>query len=355
MDELETRIHAGLTQLAEPMAEAPELEQVVSRGHQLRNRRRIAGIAGGAAAMLAIAAGVGWAGASGIGLGSQAPVLATPSPVPTPSALPTMSVAPGTTGKVVFDPDTLDTHMGASSLAMQATSLAGGGYSVDVSFVSTNKQTDQRHAINDGRSISWFQFTPKVQVGFVPHTVDWIHYVDNDGAGPFGSWGGDQRTFLELDATVVYRLGDGKETGDYHGLRGYLWRGVDGVYHVADGSVLPSWTSGGSTYLVTEELGELVQVEENSTLATKLNSAKPTFLTFWDGPHNDLSHTAVLLPKGASSPEPKLGAPGVEVETTTLGGRVLVVASSTTRGSNVEAMTSITYTDASGKRVTSEP
>lgn len=353
MDELETRMHAGLTQLAEPMAEAPELEQVVSRGQQLRRRRRIAGIAGGAAAVLVVASGLGMTFGSGIfANGGRGPVLATPSPVPTPSALPTMSVAPGTTGKVVFEPETL-TNMGASSLAVQATSLAGGGYSVDVSFVSTNKQTDQRHAINDGRSISWFQFTPKVQVGFVPYALDWIHYVDNDGAGPFGSWGGDQRTFSELDATAVYRVGDGKG-GEYHGLRGYLWRGADGVYRVADGSVLPSWTSGGSTYLVTEELGELVQVEENSALATKLNSAKPTFLTFWDGPHNDLSHTAVLLPKGASSPEPKLGAPKVEVETTTLGGRVLVVASATTRGTKVEAMTSITYTDASGKRVTSE-
>lgn len=83
MDELETRMHTGLTQLAEPMAEAPELEQVASRGRQLRQRRRIAGIAGGAAAVLVVASGLSLVlGSSIFANNGRVAVVATPSPTP---------------------------------------------------------------------------------------------------------------------------------------------------------------------------------------------------------------------------------------------------------------------------------
>ena len=81
----------------------------------------------------------------------------------------------------------------------------------------------QQSAINDGHSISWFQLTPKVVVGFVPHRLNWIHYSDKDESGSWSRFSLDLRTFAQLDASVVYRTA--YTAGDFAGLRGYLWRG----------------------------------------------------------------------------------------------------------------------------------
>lgn len=355
MDELETRMHTGLTQLAEPMAEVPDLDQVVARGRELRRRRRIAGIAGGAAAVLVVASGVGMAFGSGIFANSgRGPVLATPSPAPSTSpstsTKPTV-VVPGTTDQVVIDSGGLVNELMATQVQLNATLLDDGRYSVQAVLQRGDRVDYQHSATNDGHSITWFQLTSKVVVGFVPHRLNWIQYSDKEVGQPFfSSFSMDFRTFAQFDATVVYRVAAGA-SGDYAGLRGYLWRGDDGRYYDGDGTLLPSDTYNGATLYFSERLGifgmirggNFTSVEERSGHASVLNPA--------DSSKDVKAVAAALLPAGASKPEVHAGVNGAQIDIETLGGRVLVVATATVSNDSVPLISSITFTDANGKKV----
>lgn len=353
MDELETRMHTGLTQLAEPMAEVPDLDQVVGRGRELRRRRRIAGIAGGAAAVLVVASGVGVAFGSGIFANSgHGPVLATPSPAPSTSpstsTKPTV-VVPGTTDQVVIDSGGLVNELMAAKVQLNATLLDGGRYSVQAVLQRGDRVDYEHAAINDGHSITWFQLTWRVVVGFVPHRLNWIQYSDKDGVA-YSYFTSEFATFTRFDATVVYR--EAFTTGDYAGLRGYLWRDASGRYYDGDGTVLPSDTYNGATLYLSEQLGIFGMVQDGTSTSVEERAGHASFLGPWTSPRTTKSAAAVLLPAGASKPEVHTGVIGTQVDIEALGGRVLVIATANDPDSTVPLITSVSYTDASGKKVT---
>jgi len=347
MDDLETRMRGGLTQLVEPVSDLPELDAVVTRGRQLRARRRIGVVAGGAAA-LALVAGLGWAGTSLLHR-ADSPVVGTPSVSASASTTPGL-VLPGTTDQVVFSDGPLVAELMATRVRVNATLLPGGLYSVEVAVVRGDRVDYQHTATNDGRSISWFQVTPKVIVGFVPHRLNWIQYFDKEPSEAFGSFGSDIVPFGQLDGTAVFRTTD--FGGEYVGLRDYLWRGADGSYRDGEGSLAPSVALGHVTYYLSDRLGVLGSVSPSGGVSTlTVADGRPTYLTSWAESGEGRATTAALLPVGASQPDPKTAGKQAEVQTAELGGRVLVVVSATVRGT-VDPMASLSYTDANGKLVT---
>ncbi len=360
MDELETRMHTGLTQLAEPMVEVPELDQVVARGRELRRRRRIAGIAGGAAAVLVVASGVGVVLGSGLlANGGRVSVVATPSPAPSLSrtSAPGTStkpalVAPGTTDRVVITSGPLVDELMAAQVQMNATLLDDGRYMVQAELQRGNRLDLTRAATNDGHSITWFQLTSKVVVGFVPHRLNWIQYSDKEVGQPFfSSFSMDFRAFAQFDATVVYRVAAGA-SGDYAGLRGYLWRGDDGRYYDGDGALLPSDTYNGATLYLSERLGIFGMIRGGNFTSVEERSGHASVLSPADSSKDVKAVAVALLPAGASKPEVHAGVNGAQIDIETLGGRVLVVATATASDNSVPLITSITFTDANGKKVT---
>lgn len=359
MDELETRMHAGLTQLAEPMAEVPNLNQVVARGRELRRRRRIAGIAGGAAAVLVVASGVGVVLGSGLlANGGRASVVATPSPAPSLSrtSAPGTStkpalVVPGTTDQVVIDSGGLVNELMAAKVQVNATMLDDGRYMVGVDLQRGNRLDLTRAATNDGKSITWFQLTSKVVVGFVPHRLNWIQYIDKKADDPFfGSFSLDPVAFARFDATVVYR--SAYTDGDFAGLSGYLWRDDAGRFCDGDGNALPTAIYEGATLYFSERFGIFGLVRGGSYTSGGEWRDDLYVVDSGDASTDKKAVEAVLLPVGSSQPTAELGVSGAQLDVTSLGDRVMLVATASVPDNTVALITSLSYTDANGKLVT---
>lgn len=349
MNDLEELLRTDLARAAESIDSGLDADDLLADGHRVR-RSRTMRLGVGLTAILVTMAGLGVMVASTLGSGSQAPVLATPSPVPSPSASTTPLVAPGTTGQVVFDSGPLVEELMAAQVRMNATVLTDGRYSVKAELVRGDRVDYQDSAINDGRAISWFQMSSRVLVGFVPHRLDWIQYRDEDQAGSFGRFNSDQQTFAQLDATVVYRIA-AESSGDYAGLRGYLWRDLDGRYH-DDAALLPSDTYNGATLYLSERLAVFGMVQDGTSTSVEERTGHASFLNSWTSLKNTQAAAAVLLPPGASRPKAHLGVNGVQLNVTSLGERILLVATATVPDDTAVLITSVTYTDASGKKVT---
>ena len=95
-------------------------------------------------------------------------------------------------------------------------------------------------------------------------------------------------------------------------------------------------------------------VQDGTAASVADRKVHASFIRTWTSPEvtPTIATAAVLLPTGASKLEVHTGVNGAQIDIETLGGRELVIATATVSDDSVPLISSITYTDASGKRVT---
>jgi hypothetical protein len=352
MNDLEERLRAELLDAAADIDPEVDADALLASGHRARNNRTVRRIAVGTAFAL-VAGGLGWAGLGYQAGRGTAPVLATPSPIPSSA----MAATPGSSDSVTFGLDgaSLPSGADAKSIEVTATMEAGGGYTVDLMVVAKDGTTSTAHKTSEGDQLAWAQLGPRLFVGFVPHRVDWIQYIDKK-SDVFGANTSDDRTFDRLDATAVYRVSD--KAGNYGGLKAYIWKGSDGVFHNSLGQVVPSATitlSGSKqvgTFFLDKALNVLAFQQGGGTGSTDVQSDQVQSIFGWAGEGGGVAVGGLLLPEGATNPKLVSKGTGLEWASAELEGRLAIVASARMPNGTEEVVHSITYTDAAGKRVT---
>jgi hypothetical protein len=352
MNDLEERLRAELLDAAADIDPEVDADALLASGHRARNNRTVRRIAVGTAFAL-VAGGLGWAGLGYQAGRGTAPVLATPSPIPSSA----MAATPGSSDSVTFGLDgaSLPSGADAKSIEVTATMEAGGGYTVDLMVVAKDGTTSTAHKTSEGDQLAWAQLGPRLFVGFVPHRVDWIQYIDKK-SDVFGANTSDDRTFDRLDATAVYRVSD--KAGNYGGLKAYIWKGSDGVFHNSLGQVVPSATitlSGSKqvgTFFLDKALNVLAFQQGGGTGSTDVQSDQVQSIFGWAGEGGGVAVGGLLLPEGATNPKLVSKGSGLEWASAELEGRLAIVASARMPNGTEEVVHSITYTDAGGKRVT---
>ena len=353
MNDLEERLRAELLDATEGIDPEFDADALLASGHRARGNRAVRRIAVGAAFAL-VAGGLGWAG-----LGHQtgrgtAPVLATPAPVPSA----TMAATPGSSDSVTFGLDgaSLPSGADAQSIGVSATIAADGSYTVDLRVVAKDGTNFTAHKTSQGDQLAWAQLGPRLFVGFVPHRVEWIQYIDKKSSDVFGANTLDDRTFDRLDATAVYRVSD--KAGNYGGLKAYIWKGSDGVFHNSLGQVVPSATitlSGSKqvgTFFLDKALNVLAFQQGGGTGSTDVQTDQVQSIFGWADEGGGVAVGGLLLPEGATNPKLVSKGSGLEWASAELEGRLAIVASARMPNGTEEVVHSITYTDAAGKRVT---
>lgn len=361
MDDREARMHAGLTQLAEPMAEVPDLEQVVARGRQLRQRRRIAGIAVGTAAMLVVAAGLGTVLNSSIfANGGQVPVVATPSPVPSTSAL---QIGVGATEEAHIALPSNGLKSGVYDVRFVATRTATG-IDLKVTLISPSSSFNTE-LTNQDRNPAGFDLEEGLRVGLLTDRVSWFSPVDDKDL--FGSVGYTAE-LPDFGATVFVVAPQDGSTLD--NLAALTWRGSDGQMRSVETSGdsppsaaadMPSaqFTVGGHEgALATLEHHDLLVLVDYDGFGYSMNVRDAQGNCRFAGSSDKAVGEAEVwqslaicpLPIGATQITPIL-APGVSGwKLVTVGDRpVLVIPSD--KGKLAQIVTALRYTDGAGKPV----
>lgn len=353
MNDLEERLRADLLDATADIDPEVDADALLASGHRTRNNRTVRRIAVGTAFAL-VAGGLGWAGLGYQAGRGTAPVLATPSPIPSS----TMAATPGSSDSVTFGLDgaSLPSGADAKSIEVTATMEAGGGYTVDLMVVAKDGTTSTAHRTSEGDDLAWAQLGPRLFVGFVPHRVDWIQYIDKKPGGVFGASSSDERAFDGLDATAVYRVSD--KAGTYEGLKAYLWKGSDGVFHNSLGQVVPSETvtlSGSKqvgTFYLDKALNVLGFQQGGGTASAEVGSDQVQTFFGWAQDGGGLAVGGLVLPEGATDPKLASKGTGLEWASVNLGGRVAIMASARMANGTDPVVHAITYTDAGGKRAT---
>jgi hypothetical protein len=355
VNDLEERLRADLWEATGSIRLEPDLDAIVSDGDRVIRSRRVRGVVVGVAALV-VAAGVGWAGLGYQTSGGGSPVLATPAPVSSPPVVATT----GTHDSVSSTSGDLPAGSGATGFTVDATLTGPGRYEVTFQAMLGNGRTAVQGPVRvgaDDQEVHWMS-VGRILIGFVPHRFDWIQYVDRNPAGVFGSFSSGERRFGRLNATVVWRVSD--KAGTYEGLRGYIWGADGGVIRDSLGTVLPNETltlprSGiAATFYVDEALDVLAcrQNGNAGSASVKSNRVQITF-TSATAP-GGLASGGVILPRGAS--DPRLTSSGSELESrqTRIDGRLVILVSARMATDTEPVLSSISYTDASGTRVTKQ-
>lgn len=174
MTELEDLIRADLQQATKDVGDDLDVDALLATGRRrrtARTARRLAGVA----AVAVVASLVSWAGLGGR-LTGDVPVLATPAPAsPTASGTPTLSPSAGADSTAIFGGGTDELPDGADGkrILVKATATSTG-YDVDFTLEKDDGSTKTEHRANDGRTLTWVQFGPRLVVTFLPHHYDWI-------------------------------------------------------------------------------------------------------------------------------------------------------------------------------------
>jgi len=361
MDEREARMHAGLTQLAEPMAEVPDLDQVVARGRQLRQRRRMAGIAGGTAAVLVAAAGLGLVLTSSIFANNgRVSVVATPSPAPSTAA---RQIGVGATEEAHIALPPLGLTSGVYDVRFRATKTATGiDLKVTAVSPSGNFSTEQ---LNQDRNPAGFDLEEGLRVGLLTDRASWFTPVDNKGQSGLVSYTAELPDFGVTVFVVAPQDG-----AKLNSLAALAWRGSDGQLRSVE-------TSGGPRDSVTADMpsarfvvdghaGTLASLEHNDLLAlvdydglgyamnvreAQGNCRFAGSSTKEVGQDEVWQSLAICpLPIGATQITPIL-APGVsDWKLVTVGDRPVVVVPYG-KGTLAQIVTGLRYTTGAGKQV----
>ena len=127
-----------------------------------------------------------------------------------------------------------------------------------------------------------------------------------------------------------------------------------GRYYDGDGTLLPTAAYEGATLYFSERLGIFGMIRGGSSTSVGEWRDDLYVVDSGDASTDKKAVEAVLLPVGASQPTAQLGVSGAQLDVTSLGDRVMLVATASVPDNTIALITSITYTDANGKRVTTK-
>ena len=354
MNDLEQRLRADLIDAADPVGSDLDTDALLVSAHRARNARTARRV-GAVAALAVIVAAVGWAGLT---LPARtAPVLASPAPVPSTTASP--SLVPGTRESASFDlSQDAPPGMTVKKLDVDAT-VVPDGYRVTFTATRVDGSTQTETRDQRGDTIAWAQFGSRLLAEFVPHPADWVDPIGRGDPNVFGGYSSDHQILSRINAAASYRLASTGAAGTYTGMTDYLWRDVAGSYHSSRGDLLPSVTltlptSGRSaTFFRDDRFGTLgfAQDAETGTARKKANELEVSL--DWGETQDGVRVSGAFLPVDATAPELTFSGTRPEWVTARLGDRLVILASSNMPNSDNDPMIrTISYTDASGTRVT---
>lgn len=355
MNDLEERLRADFRAAAAQVEDRTDADDALLAGQRARSSRRVARTVGVAA--LAAAVGlVGW------GFLRVPPVLGGyPDPMGTISAVPTI---PSTTASpyVPADPMSATFHLGGRLNGQVPTYddvrvaviPTGDQVEVTVSLVDDLVAVEKPFTIASGEP--WRVALDKhLVLSIVPGRPTWFQGVESTAKGSITY--PQPLTGINATAYLTGFLG----SGGSEKLRGFLWRGIDGVAHDSLGNIVPSAevSLATDTYWVYRDAAldvmGIVPEKEGGSYSLRLSDVKA----------GDLVHGGIgtrpetggwswtqfgTLPPGAHDIEVELAVPGGEWTSATLpDGWVFVLARAQTDKTSV--IWSISYTDAAGKRV----
>jgi len=360
MDELETRMRGGLTQLVEPVSDLPELDAVVTRGRQLRARRRIGVVAGGAAA-LALVAGFGWAGTSLLHR-SESPIVATPS-VSASAAIPIGATAEA---HIALPPD-LGQGYGIYDIRFLATKTLTG---IDLKATSISETDQFTHGeVDQDKNPAGFGLEQgQIRVGLLTDRVDWLDAVGKGDLFGFQSFTAELPGWGATVYVVVPRKGVALDS-----LAAMTWRGSDGQMRWVDTSrgplgsetkVMPTaqfQLDGHTGTLASLEHFDLLALADYDGLGYQMNVREAQGGCRFAGSSEQApggsevwqSLAICPLPIGATQISATPG-PGVAAGKTLMVGDRPVVVIAADRGKLGQIVTSLSYTDGTGKQITHE-
>jgi hypothetical protein len=358
MIDLEEQFRADVQQL--PQAVQLDLgvdaDVLVAAGHRVRRARLLKRTAAAGALMVASAL-LGWAGLNTAGTRWSDPVVVG-NPAPTPSTA--AALIPGTSGVIVFPEGDAESPRakGVKSVKVEAIVLEDGSYSVQFTATMTSGETRRERSTAGAEDVIWFQPSPTLIVGFVPHRFEWIQYDDEGDGTVFGGYSSNERAFDTLDASAVWRRTD--QGGEYPGLRGYRWRGLDGVYRNSLGNLLPSVTISlpisrtTGRFFLDDDLGVVGLDEDGSVGSRKLGSSEVHEFLGWADADGGRATGGLVLPVGASDPVLTTKGTGLEWAQARLDGRLAVLATALMPDQSDPVVSAISFTDVNGKRVTTQ-
>lgn len=360
MNDLEERLRADFQAVAGQVADRIDAEAVLLAGQRARSSRRIARTVG-VSALAAVVGLVGW------GFLKAAPVLGGhPDPMGTVSATPSI---PSTSSSpyVPTDPMSATFHLGGTingqvpSYESVGVSVKAAGELVDVTVALTNAtgKNDEsvlfRHYTMTAGKFWWVALDKHLLLSIVPGRPTWFQGQNDDAKGTITY--PQPLTGINATAHLTGLLGSGGPDK----VRGFLWRGVDGVAQDSLGNVVPSTEIAlkDDTYWIYRDAAwdtiGIVPRDDGGAYSFRISDVKAGQLV--DGgmgrkvDGGKWSWTQFgALPPGAHDLKLVLADPDGDWGSATLSdGWVVVVAHATSKTNSV--ITSVSYTGADGKLV----
>ncbi len=373
MNDLEELLRTDLARAAEPIESDLDADELVEAGHRVR-RSRTMRVGAGITAVLVTAAGLGLVVATAVGRGSQAPVLATPSPVPsvTPSVTPSTTDSPtittATAGKATFDLTGFGMNKADSpfdQLVVAAEPTSTGTLAIAITGSKLGHADQKATAqVEAGRTSATFVGLGKrAVVTLVPGTAaNASLFTDLNVGGRASDTKVVPGTGLSALVTVFER-GVAEPTKG----AGVIWQTVDGSLYSTSGAEVPSAevSVAGETARVyrSEEIGELGLWGRGTLGGTSYAIKDSTPSSLIDGgfghcpevPAGECVWTKlVALPAGSTDVQLTLNPAATSsgwTSVTLSDGSVMVVAVMHSGDKQSQVVMSADYVDASGKAV----
>lgn len=345
MNDLEERLRADLLGATEAVEPDVDVEALVASGHRARTNRAVRRVALGTAGVLAVGA-VLWTGVGPSTTNGNPPVAATPSPV--------SSMVPADPLSTTFDLS--DEGMGKSDPAIESIRVAvqPSGTQVDVTVTVTTQVATMERGFRVPAGQAWHvAWDKRLAIGILPDRALWFDTQQDSGKGVYSG----QQALVGIGATAFWEYFE--ESGGPGTIRGLVWQRPDGAVRDTEGDTVPSATVAfaDTSCLVYRDVAlDVFGIRPRDGGGYTTAVGKPSGMLHGGVGRKDGSTwtwtQAGVLPAGSSDISVTLvGADGAWGSAPMTDGSVAVVAM--VRGTDKgDIVKSLSYTDASGTRVT---
>jgi hypothetical protein len=353
MNELDEQLRDELAASADAFAPSTDFDAVLAQAHRarrVRTARRVVALV----AVIAVAGAVSWSTSARWMLGGPAPILATPSPVATSSPSPRPSVSPGTQERVTLgSADGLSDPVTQLEVTAERLS-APDSYQLNFTVTTTDGEVQRVRPEPSGDGRAALGGSGRLLVALIPGRIDDIYWSDRQygAADRIAPEKIAVRYLPQVDATVAVAMANVNVDA---AAMGCVWLGTDGTGNdcsagsvASVGLTLP--TSGRSaTFIWDKSLGVDAMILPGGRLWAAEDASEPSWGAISSG---DELTTMVVLPRGASNPQPSFEGDGVEWATGSFEERQVILASSTAPSYVRSAVSQVTYRTADGREVT---
>jgi hypothetical protein len=353
MNDLEELLREDLRAATDWLPDDVDPEEVLGVGRRVRRSRRISRtvLAGAVVVVVGLVGSTVWR--------SLQPAPGVPSPLQTVSAVPSDPATPSDPLSTTFDLHDQGFGKGGASLQSIRVSVepAGAETAVQITVAYPDKAPVERgFTITSGTSwhVAWDKH---LMIGILPGQVDWFTLVNHSGTGVYS---GTSQELAGIGASAMWTYFE--ESGGPGSVQGVIWRTADGTVRDSLGNSVPSATItlSNDTYLVYQDadldyLG-IDPGQDGGRYGSQIPEVSDILHGGFGTRTNDgewIWHQAAVLPAGAHDLELTLGKGDAEWGSAVLDdGSVAVVAELRGVSEPGNVVRSLSYTDASGERVT---